>query len=94
MCIQCSFTILIKELPNDTLQMPLLDESNLSDIEQLTSTERKKAKLLKILLLKGENACKKLYKTFSSFREGYDLKKTIEKNISDAMTTKGSFCFT
>nr|XP_034319359.1 uncharacterized protein LOC117687222 [Crassostrea gigas] len=89
MCIQCSFTILIKELPNDTLQMPLLDKLNLSDIEQLTSTERKKAKLLKILQLKGENACKKLYKTFSSFREGYDLKKTIENNISDAMTTKG-----
>lgn len=94
-CIQCSFTILIKELPDRTLQMMehVLNQSNLSDIEQFTSADRQNAKLLKILLLKREYACNELFETLSSSWKGSDLIKNIKKT-GDDMATKGSFLFT
>lgn len=92
-CIQCSFTILIKELPECTLQKMnhVLNQRNLSDIEQLTSADRQNAKLLKILLLEGEYACNELFETLSSISwKEYELIKNIKKT-GDDMATKGSF---
>lgn len=90
--IQNSFTILMKELPYQTAQLMkhVLNQSNLSDIERSPSILRKNAKLLKILLLKGEYGCKELLNTLSLCCNRDDLIETITKK-SDEMKKRGSF---
>lgn len=62
-CIQLNFTLLLDELPDSALIIMehVLDQSNISDIESCSGTRRQKSKLLKILLMKGELACKELF---------------------------------
>lgn len=70
----------------------VLNQSNLSDIERLPSIRRKNAKLLKLLLLKGEYACKELMNIIPSCCNRDDLRETITKK-SDEMKKRGSFFF-
>lgn len=59
----------------------LLDESNVSDIQRCSGTIRQKAKLLKILILKGQDACKQLINVIKSGLKREDLvQKMIKKN--------------
>lgn len=84
-CIQHNFTTLQEELPETdhatTMMENLLDESNVSDIQRCSCTIRQKAKLLKILILKGQDACKQLFTVIQSSLKREDLiQKMIKKN--------------
>lgn len=83
-CIQHNFTTLQEELPKTdhatTLLKNLLDESNVSDIQRCSGTIRQKAKLLKILILKGQDACKQFFDEIKS-ETGMDREDLIEKMI-------------
>lgn len=84
-CIQHNFTTLQEELPETdhatTMMEKLLDESNVSDIQRCTGTIRQKAKLLKILILKVQDACKQLFNVIKSSLKREDLiQKMIRKN--------------
>lgn len=84
-CVQHNFTTLQDELPEadhaTTMMENLLDESNLSDIQRCSGTIRQKAKLLKILILKGHDACRQLFNVIrSGLRRGDLIQKMINKN--------------
>lgn len=77
MWIQHNFTILQEELPDSdyatVIMKQVLDFSNISDIESCKGAFRQKSKLLKILLMKGQRACKVLLSTIKDVLKREDL---------------------
>lgn len=73
-CIQSSFTILQEELPGtghaSVIMEHVLDPSNISDMQNCNGTRLQISFLLKSLLMKGEAACKELFRVVET-----DLKK-------------------
>lgn len=65
LCIQQNFTLLQKELPDadctTAIMDHLFDKTNLYDIDHCKGKIRRKSKLLKILLMKGNPACMELF---------------------------------
>lgn len=95
-CVQHNFTTLQDELPEadhaTTMMENLLDESNLSDIQRCRGTIRQKAKLLKILILKGHDACRQLFNVIRSGLMREDLlQKMINKNTE--VIRRGTYLF-
>lgn len=83
-CIQHNFTTLQNELPevdHATFMMKhVLTESDVSDIQRC-STILQKSTLLKILILKGDHACKELMVAIKlNLRREDLLPKMIEKS--------------
>lgn len=82
LCIQHNFTTLQIELPDYesvTIMMEhVLSVSDISCIQCCSGSVRQKSKMLKILIMKGEHACKKLFETieFDLGRKDLTLKMT------------------
>lgn len=80
LCIQHNFTVLLEELPDQAIHIMkhVLTHSDRSDIKQFKSVFRQKAKLLKIILMRSDYACKELFKTISFYFRRDDLIHTME----------------
>lgn len=92
-CIQHNFTLLQMELPDTDYSVPLLehilDPSNISDIEVCGGSIRKKSKLLKIILMKGNHACTELFHVLKSVLKREDLIQLMIKKSAD-ITRRGN----
>lgn len=78
--IQHNFTVLLEELPDQAIHIMkhVLTHSDRSDIKQVKSVFRKKAKLLKIVLRNRDYACKELFNTISLYFRRDDLIQAME----------------
>lgn len=93
MWIQRNFTLLQEELPDyatscvyDTdIMKHVFDYSNISDIESCNGTYRQKSKLLKILLMKGQDACEGLISAIKENLERKDLIHKMKRKCSDVV---------
>lgn len=93
MWIQHNFTLLQEELPEyatscvyDTdIMKHVFDYSNISDIESCNGTYRRKSKLLKILLMKGEDACERLISTIKENLKRQDLIHKMKRKSNDVI---------
>lgn len=100
MWIQHNFTFLQEELPdysttcvyNTDIMKHVFDYSNISDIESCSGTYRQKAKLLKILLMKGQDACEGLISTIQENLKRNDLILKMKRK-SNVLMTKGTDMF-
>lgn len=92
LCIQHSFSSLLKELPDQATHMMehVLTPSDISDMEQFKSVFRQKAKLLKIILRNRNNACNEFFKTISLCFKMDDLIESM-KMKSAHMLKRGIF---
>lgn len=86
-CIQHNFTTLQDELPGSDhatkLMENVLSESNVLDIESCNGAYRKKAKLLKILILNGQVACQQLFESIRSNLKREDLIQKMINHVED-----------
>lgn len=69
-----------------------LDESNISDIKSCTGEIRQISKLLKIIIMKGESACKEFFRVLEEDLKKEDLINTMKK-MSDLKKKAGNVCF-
>lgn len=96
LCIQNSFTLLQKELPNadytTAVMDHLFDKTNLNDINHCKGKIRKKSKLLKILLMKGSAACMELFNMIDTNLEREDLIKKM-KTQSETKSRRSNYGF-
>lgn len=94
--IQHSFTLLQKELPDadctTAVMDHLFDTTNLYDIDHCKGKIRKKSKLLKILLMKGNAACMELFKVIEANLERVDLIQKMKTRLED-IKSRGIFGF-
>lgn len=96
MWIQHSFTILQEELPDADctaiIMKHVLDFSNISDIDSCNGSFRQKSKLLKIILMKGEPACKKLVDAIRYVLKREDLIQTMESRHNAVLNRGKIIC--
>lgn len=69
-----------------------LDHTNIYDIENRKGARRQKAKLLKILMMKGTKSCKELFRVVVEDLKREELIKTMEKKSSN-IEKRGNHCF-
>lgn len=95
-CIQHNFTFLQKELPDadctTAVMDHLFDKTNHYDIDHCQGKIRKKSKLLKILLMKGNPACKELLKVVGAKFKREELIPIMKKRSADK-NTRGKYGF-
>ena len=91
-CIQQNLTRLLDELPDNGTAKPMidhmygfLDDTNICDIESCEGARRQKAKLLKILMLKGMRSCNELFRVIEEELRRGDLIRTIRQKSSYLM---------
>ncbi|XP_061164251.1 uncharacterized protein LOC133173280 [Saccostrea echinata] len=89
-CIQQNFCLLKEELPDsrDAKMMVdqmygFLDQTNISDINWFTGARKQKSKLLKILLIKGKDACEELFRVMEVDLERNDLIDKMEEKSAE-----------
>lgn len=86
-CIQHNFTTLQDELHGadyaTTMMENVLSESNVSDIESCSGAYRQKSKMLKILILNGQDACKQLFEAIRSSMKREDLIQKMKNHSKD-----------
>lgn len=70
----------------------MLDESNINDIQSCSGAIRKTCKLLKIILMKKNTACKKLFKAIEIDLKREDLIQEM-KSRCDEILRRGNVCF-
>lgn len=70
----------------------LFDKTNEYEIDHCPGKIRKKSKLLKIILMKGNHACKELFKVIEAKLEREELIPEIKKRSADK-TTRGKYGF-
>lgn len=61
----------------------IFDVYNIADVKSCTGTRRKKSKILKILLMKGETACADFFRGVEENLKRTDLIQKMEKNSND-----------
>lgn len=88
LCIQHNFTLLQEELPyieDEAIVIieHIFDDSNIADVKRCTGTRRKKSKILKILLMKGETACLEFFRVLGEDLKKNDLIQRMEENSND-----------
>lgn len=86
--IQHNFTLLQEELPYTddeaiVIIEHIFDDSNIADVQSCTGTRRKKSKILKILLLKGETACVEFFRVVEKDLKRKDLIQKMKKRSDD-----------
>lgn len=95
LCMQQNFTCLQNELPDSGLMdyfYECLSTSNISDIDSIPNATRKKSKLLKILIMKGESPCQKLFKIIEEDMKNEKLINTMKKR-SEYLKIRGKYCY-
>ncbi|XP_052678854.1 uncharacterized protein LOC128159711 isoform X2 [Crassostrea angulata] len=88
LCIQHNFTLLQEELPytdDEAIVMieHIFDECNIADVKCCTGTRRKKSKILKILLMRGESDCEEFFRVVDEDLKRKDLIQKMKKNSDD-----------
>lgn len=86
--IQHNFTLLQEELPytdDETIVLiePIFEYPDIADVQRCTGTRRKKSKILKILLLKGETACVEFFRVVEEDLKRKDLLQTMKERSDD-----------
>lgn len=86
--IQHNFTLLQEELPYTDDEAIVLIEHifeyfNIADVQRCTGTRRKKSKILKILLLKGETACVEFCRVVEEDLKRKDLIQKMKERSDD-----------
>lgn len=86
--IQHNFTLLQEELPytdDETIVLiePIFENPNIADVQRCTGTRRKKSKILKILLLKGETACVEFFRVVEEDLKRKDLIQKMKERSDD-----------
>lgn len=96
MWIQHNFTILQEELPDcdcaTVIMKDVLSISNISDIESCYGAFRQKSKLLKILLMNGQDACKYLLSAIEHVLNREDLVLNMESKTKSDMDRGTAKC--
>ena len=89
LCVRQNFILLLENLPGDKHEIPMIDHMygyldavNLSDILHQASSRRKKSKLLKILMIKGEEPCFELLNVLEDDHRNVDLLCDIKKRCA------------
>lgn len=86
--IQHNFTLLQEELPYTddeaiVIIEHIFDDSNIADVKRCSGTRRKKSKILKILLLKGETACLEFFRVLGEDLQKPALIQRMKENSND-----------
>lgn len=93
-CIQHNFTFLQEKLPDadctTAVMDNLFDKTNHYDIDHCEGKIRKKSKLLKILLMKGNPACMDFFKVIEANLDTGNLIPIMKKRSADK-TTRGKY---
>ena len=86
LCVRQNFILLLENLSGDKDEIPMidhmygyLDADNLSDILHQASSRRQKSKLLKILMIKGEEPCFELLNVLENDHRNAKLLSNMEK---------------
>lgn len=98
LCVQHNFILLQDEMPGTKDEIPIidhmykhLDEDNLSDIKHQVSARRQKAKLLKILMMKGDRPCFELLNVFVEDLDNANLVNEMIKWSADVKKRGNSY---
>lgn len=89
LCVRQNFILLLENLSGDKDEIPMidhmygyLDADNLSDILHQASSRRQKSKLLKILMMNGEEPCFELLNVLENDHRNADLLCDMKKRCA------------